>query len=49
VVPSTDTVLDLPLDNAGALVGAVCFLVAAALMLPAWRVAVRSRGAPPAK
>jgi hypothetical protein len=41
IVPSTDAVLDLPLDNAGTLVGAVCFLVAAALMLPAWRIAVR--------
>jgi len=49
VVPSTDTVLDLLLDNAGTLIGAVCFLVAAALMLPAWRVAVRSRGARPTK
>ena len=49
VVPSTDTVLDLPLDNAGTLIGAVCFLVAAALMLPAWRAAVRSRGGHPAK
>jgi hypothetical protein len=43
VVPSTDAVLDLPLANAGTLVGAVCFLVAAALMLPAWRAAVRGR------
>ena len=41
VVPSTGAVLDLPLDNAGTLIGAVCFLVAAALMLPAWRDAVR--------
>jgi hypothetical protein len=49
VVPSTDTVLDLPLDNAGTLIGAVCFLVGAALMLPAWRTAVRSRGGHPAK
>jgi hypothetical protein len=45
VVPSTDAVLDLPVDNAGTLVGAFCFLVAAALMLPAWRAAVRSQGA----
>jgi hypothetical protein len=49
VVPSTDTVLDLPLANAGTLIGAVCFLLGAALMLPAWRDAVRSRGARPAK
>jgi hypothetical protein len=33
----------------GTLIGAVCFLVAAALMLPAWRDAVRSHGAQPAK
>jgi hypothetical protein len=49
VVPSTDAVLDLPLDDAGTLIGAICFLVAAALMLPAWRAAVRSRGVRPAK
>jgi uncharacterized membrane protein YhaH (DUF805 family) len=49
VVPSTGAVLDLPLDDAGTLIGAMCFLVGAALMLPAWRAAVRSRGARPAK
>jgi uncharacterized membrane protein YhaH (DUF805 family) len=49
VIPSTGTVLDLPLYNAGTLLGAVCFLVGAALMLPAWRAAVRSRGGHPAK
>jgi peptidoglycan/LPS O-acetylase OafA/YrhL len=49
VVPSTDAVLDLPVDNAGTLVGAVCFLVAATLMLPAWRNAVRSSSGHPAK
>ena len=27
VVPSTGAVLDLPLDNAGTFLGAVCFLV----------------------
>jgi hypothetical protein len=48
-VPSTGAELDLPLGNAGTLIGAVCFLVAATLMLPAWRVAVRSRGSQPAK
>jgi hypothetical protein len=41
VVPSTGAVLDLPLDNAGTLVGALCFLDAAALMVPAWHAAVR--------
>jgi hypothetical protein len=43
VLPSTDTLLDLPLANAGTLLGAVCFLIGAALMLPAWRSSVRSR------
>jgi hypothetical protein len=45
VLPSTDTLLDIPLANAGTFLGAVCFLIAAALMLPAWRAAVRSGGA----
>jgi hypothetical protein len=43
VLPSTDTLLDLPLANAGTFLGAVCFLVGAAIMLPAWRASVRSR------
>jgi hypothetical protein len=45
VLPSTDTLLDIPLANAGTFLGAVCFLIAAALMLPAWRASVRSGGA----
>src|SRR5215212_3701994 len=43
VVPSTDTLLDLTLANAGTLVGAMCFLVGAALMPLAWRASVRSK------
>jgi hypothetical protein len=43
VLPSTDTLLDLPLANAGTFLGAVCFLIGAALMLPDWRASVRSR------
>jgi hypothetical protein len=43
VLPSTDTLLDLPLANAGTFLGAVCFVVGAAIMLPAWRASVRSR------
>ena len=43
VLPSTDSMIDLRLANAGTLLGAVCFLVGAALMLPAWRYSVRSR------
>jgi hypothetical protein len=43
VLPSTDAVIDLPLANAGTFLGAVCFLVGAALMLPAWQASVRAR------
>jgi hypothetical protein len=45
VLPSTDALIDIPLANAGTFLGAVCFLIGAALMLPAWRAAVRSGGA----
>jgi hypothetical protein len=37
VVPSTDEVLSTRVSVAGTLLGAVCFLVGAALMFPAWR------------
>ena len=43
VLPSIDKLLDLQLANVGTLLGAVCFLIGAALMLPAWRASVRSR------
>ena len=43
VLPSTNTLIDLPLANAGTFLGAACFLIGAALMLPAWRASVRSR------
>ena len=46
VLPSTDTLIDVPLANAGTFLGAVCFLVGAALMLPAWRASVRSSRRP---
>ena len=49
VLPSTDAMIDVPLSNTGTLLGAVCFLVGAALMLPAWRAEVRSRSGHPAK
>jgi hypothetical protein len=49
VLPSTDAMIDVPLSNAGTLLGAVCFLVGAALMLPAWRAEVRSSSGHPAK
>jgi hypothetical protein len=41
VLPSTDTLIDLPLANAGTFLGAMCFFVGAALMLPAWRASAR--------
>lgn len=44
VLPSTGGLIDEPLANAGTFIGAVCFLVGAALMLPAWRAAVRAAG-----
>jgi hypothetical protein len=40
VVPSTGAVLDTRLAVWGTALGAVCFLVGAALMIPAWRRAV---------
>ena len=40
VLPTSDEVLDTRLAVAGTLFGAVCFLVGAALMLPAWRRAL---------
>ena len=43
VLPKTDAMIDIPLANAGTFLGAVCFLVAAALLLPAWRTSVRSK------
>ena len=46
VLPSSDEVLDTFIAVAGTLLGAVCFLVGAALMLPAWRHAVESSPAP---
>lgn len=40
VLPSTDEVLNTRIAVAGTLFGAVCFLVGAALMFPAWRRAL---------
>jgi len=36
ILPSSGQMIDVPLSLAGTLLGAVCFLVGAALMLPAW-------------
>jgi hypothetical protein len=46
VLPSTDTLLDLSLANAGTSLGAMCFFVGAALMLPAWRASARASRRP---
>jgi len=43
VLPRTDAMIDIALANAGTFLGAICFLVAAALLLPAWRISVRSK------
>ena len=40
VLPSTGEMIDVPLAVAGTLLGAVCFLIGAALMLPAWTTSV---------
>jgi hypothetical protein len=42
VLPSTGDVINDSVALAGTLLGAVCFLVGAILMLPAWRHAVRA-------
>jgi hypothetical protein len=50
VLPKSGDMIDISLANSGTVLGAVCFLLAAALMLPAWRDSVRSksRGGHPA-
>jgi hypothetical protein len=40
VIPDSDELLNAPISVWGTLLGAVCFLVGAWLMLPAWRLAV---------
>jgi hypothetical protein len=42
VLPTTGELIDSHVSIAGTLLGAVCFLVGAALMLPAWRVEVQT-------
>jgi hypothetical protein len=46
VLPATNEVLNIRVSVAGTLLGAVCFLVGAALMLPAWRRAMLPTSAP---
>jgi len=43
ILPATGTFLDVRWANLGTLLGAVCFLLGAALMLPAWKSVTRSR------
>ncbi|MGW5240592.1 hypothetical protein ACWEOW_16810 [Monashia sp. NPDC004114] len=43
VLPSTGQMVDVPWSLAGTLLGAVCFFVGAALMLPAWAHDVAAR------
>lgn len=45
VVPSSGDVINIRVDIAGTLLGALCFLIAAALMFPAWSRAVQDRQA----
>ena len=47
IVPSSDEVLDSRIAIAGTFFGAACFLVGAALMLPAWSRAVANAPAAP--
>jgi hypothetical protein len=46
VLPSTGQMIDVPLSLAGTLLGAVCFFVGAALMLPAWHRALAAAPVP---
>jgi hypothetical protein len=49
VVPSTGELVDSEVAAAGTLLGAVCFLVGAVLMFPAWRREVVAAGAVPGR
>jgi hypothetical protein len=42
VLPSTDELINSQISIVGTLLGAVCFLIGAILMFPAWRHAVRA-------
>jgi len=45
VLPATGDVINLRVDIAGTLLGALCFLIGAAVMFPAWRRAVANADA----
>jgi hypothetical protein len=47
VLPDTDEVVSTRISVAGTLLGAVCFLVGAALLFPAWRRALDTTAASP--
>jgi hypothetical protein len=47
VVPSTGDVIKLGVDVAGTALGAMCFLIGAALMFPAWAAGKQRQVAPP--
>jgi hypothetical protein len=49
VVPSTGDLVDSEVATVGTLLGAVCFLVGAVLMFPAWRNEVRTMEAAPGR
>ncbi len=42
VLPTTGDLINSPVSVAGTLLGALCFLIGAILMFPAWRYAVRA-------
>jgi hypothetical protein len=46
VLPSTGEFVNSPVSIAGTLFGALCFLIGAIVMFPAWRHAVREAAAP---
>jgi len=43
VLPSSGELINNPISVGGTLLGAVCFLLGAILMFPAWRHAVRQK------
>jgi len=46
VLPSSGELINNPVSVGGTLLGAVCFLLGAILMFPAWRRAVRAATRP---
>jgi hypothetical protein len=48
VLPSSGDLINTRIAVAGTLLGALCFLIGAALLFPAWRRSVNSRPTAPA-